>query len=210
MWPLLKSELRYSKHAWMSGYGACAIFLAMAVAGRWGLVSFVAYTTIAYVVALARIGIEADTQQRTRANALLPLRPRQLALTELAYVTLFQLGIVLFWITLLAFKAQPLRASTVWGLISHNGFILSVTAVFIIHTHLGFYRTRYISLKYLLWLAVVGAIALLAYLKQLEAVPGYFLRHGTDWSGALASTLLWLGLSYLSVAVYVRRRSYLG
>lgn len=211
MWHILKTELDYTKEGLMFAYAITLLFFIAAVYWEsWGLFEYMTNTTITYFIAMAILGSEADGEKRTRFLAGLPTTPRQLAMADLVYVTLVQLGMVLLWIGLLLFKPEEATPRTFWGMLSQNGLVLSVITIFIIHTHLGFYGAKkYKRLTYGILLALILAAAAVAYFGDGKAVARFLWRHYISASGALTSTLLWLGLSYLSVIIFVRRKSYL-
>ncbi len=211
MWHILKTELDYTKEGLMFAYAITALFfIAAAYWESWDIFGFMANTTITYFIAMAILGSEAGGEKRTRFLAGLPISPLQFAMVDLLYVTLFQLGMVLFWIGLLLFKPEETTPRTFWGMLSQNGLVLSVITIFIIHTHLGFYgEKKYTRINYGILLALALLVVGLVYFGHINAVTRFLWRHFMSASGALASTLLWLGLSYLSVIVFVRRKSYL-
>jgi hypothetical protein len=95
-------------------------------------------------------------------------------------------------------------------MLSQNGLVLSVITIFIIHTHLGFYgEKKYTRINYGILLALALLVAGFVYFGHINAVTRFLWRHFMSASGALASMLLWLGLSYLSVISFVRRKSFL-
>jgi hypothetical protein len=95
-------------------------------------------------------------------------------------------------------------------MLSLNSLILCLITIFIIHTHLGFYGAKkYKRITYGVLLALALLVVGLVYFGHINAVARFLWRHFMSVSGALVSTLLWLGLSYLSVIVCVRRKSYL-
>jgi hypothetical protein len=211
MWHILKTELDYTKEGLMFAYAITALFfMAAAYWESWNIFSFMSSTTITYFITMAILGSEADGEKRTRFLAGLPTTPRQLAMVDLVYVTLVQLGMVLFWIGLLLFKSEEAIPRTFWGMLSQNGLVLSVITIFIIHTHLGFYGAKkYTRLNYGILSALALLLVGLVYFGHISAVARFLWRHFMSVSGALASMLLWLGLSYLSVIIFVRRKSYL-
>ncbi len=211
MWHILKTELDYTKEGLMFAYAITLLFFIAAVYWEsWGLFEYMTNTTITYFIAMAILGSEADGEKRTRFLAGLPTTPRQFAMADLVYVTLVQLGMVLLWIGLLLFKPEEATPRTFWGMLSQNGLVLSVITIFIIQTHLGFYGAKkYKRITYGILLALVLLAVGLVYFGHINAVARFLWRHFMSVSGALVSTLLWLGLSYLSVIIFVRRKSYL-
>jgi hypothetical protein len=132
-------------------------------------------------------------------------------LLDLAYVTLFQLGMVALWLLFLAFKPQFFTARTLWGMVSQNAITLGGILLFIIHTHLGFFgERRYQRITYSLPVVWGLCIGVLVYTGWIGSVARWAGGHLVSWSGALFTTLVWLALSWLSVVLYERRRSYLG
>jgi len=211
MWQILKTEFSYTKHGLMLAYTiALLIFIVAAFWRSWNIFGYMTHTTINYFITMAILGSEGDKERRTRCYARLPVPPQQTAMVDWLYVTLIQLGMFLLWLGLLIFKPESATLRTFWGMLSQNGVILSVIMIFIIHTHLGFYDTKkYQRLNYVILFALILLAAGLAYFRQFNTVARFFWHHYMSFSGALVGTLLWLGLSYLSVIIFVRRKSYL-
>jgi hypothetical protein len=211
MWALIKAELDYTTPAWILCFVLCiAVFGSLAVRNDWAIYVYMVNTSLAYMVTMGVVGAEADGERRTRSIALLPLSPRQAALFDFLYLGVFQLGMVPLWMGVLALRGEPLRASTLWAMVSHSGLTLSLITCFIIHGHLTrFGRPHLKRLSYLVLFGVAACVVALDRFGQLGLVVRWLGRHYPAPSGALASTILWLALSGLSTMLYVRRRSYL-
>jgi hypothetical protein len=211
MWHILKAELDYTKEGLLIMYTiAILFFIAAALWHDWDVFGYMANTAITYFIVMGIIGSESDKEKRIRYYARLPVAPPQLGLVDLIYVTLLQLGMFLLWLGLLLFKPESATARTFWGMLSLNGLLLSLIAVFIIHTHLGFYGAKkYKRITYGILLALALLVVGLIYFGHINAVTRFLRSHFVSVSGALVSTFLWLGLSYLSVIIFVRRKSYL-
>jgi hypothetical protein len=211
MWPLMKAELLYTKQAWIFCYFLCiAVFGSLAVRNDWAPYVYMMNTSFSYMITMGVVGSEADGERRTRAIALLPVGPRQAALMDFLYVGVFQLGMVPLWMGVLALRGEPLRASTLWAMVSHSGLTLGLITCFIIHGHLTrFGRPHLKRLSYLVLFGLAACVVALDRFGQLGLMVRWLGRHYPAPSGALASTLLWLALSGLSAMLYVRRRSYL-
>lgn len=211
MWKIFNAEIRYHKLVLTIAYTIAMLFFVAAALWRdWDIFGYMANTAITYFIAMGVIGSESDKEKRVRYHAGLPVTPTQLGLVDLIYVTLFQFGMILLWVILLFFKPQSATATTIWGMLSLNGLLLSLVNVLIIHTHLGFYgEKKYKRITYGILLALASLVVGLVYFGHINAVARFLWRHFRSVSGALVSTLLWLGLSYLSVVIFVRRKSYL-
>jgi hypothetical protein len=211
MWTLVKAELDYTKHAWMFCFFLCtAVFGSLAVRNDWPILVYMMNTSAAYVITMGVVGLEADGEKRTRSIALLPLGPRRAALLDFVYVAVFQLAMVPLWLGLLAFRGEPLHASTLWSMVSHSGLTLSLITGFILHGHVTrFGRPAYKRLSYLVLFGMAAGVVALDRFGQLGLLVPWLWKHYPAPSGALASTLLWLALSVLGGMLYVRRRSYL-
>jgi hypothetical protein len=211
MWPLMKAELLYTRLAWVFCFFLCiVVFGSLAVRNDWPIYHYMISTSISYMITMGVIGSEADGEKRTRSNTLLPVSPRQAALFDFLYVGVFQLGMVPLWVGVLALRGEPLRASTLWAMVSHSGLVLSLITCFLIHGHLTrFGRPRLKRLSYLILFGLAACVVALDRFGQLGPMVRWLWRHYPAPSGALASTLLWLALSGLSAMLYVRRRSYL-
>lgn len=211
MWHILKAELNYTKEGLLFAYAITLLFfMAAAYWESWDIFDFMANTTITYFIAMGILGSEAEGEKRTRLLAGLPTTPRQLAMVDLVYVALFQLGMVIFWIGLLPFKPEEATPQTFWGMFSQNGLLLSGITIFIIHHHFGFFgMKKYTRITYVILLALALVMVGLIYFGYINAVARFLWRHYRSASGALVSTFLWLSLSYFCVIIFVRRKSYL-
>jgi len=211
MWPLLKTELDYTKEGLVFTYAIAVIFFIVAAALKsWDLFGYVMNTSITYFIAMAIIGSEEDKEGRTRHLAGLPVTPQQLAMLDVLYVALFQLGMVLLWLCLLIFKPEDAKPTTLWGMLSQNGLVLGVITMFMIHHHLSFFgEKKYHLVSYGLLLALALLVAGLILSGHLKAVARFLWNSYFSATGALASTFLWLSLSYLNIMIFVRRKSYL-
>ena len=211
MWALMKAELDYTKPAWIFCFFLClAVFGSLAVRNDWPLSVYMMNTSVAYMITMGVVGIEADGEKRTRSIALLPLGPRQAALLDFLYVGVFQLALVPLWMGVLALRGEPLRASTLWAMVSHCGLTMSAITCFVIHGHLTrFGRPHLKRLSHLILFGLAASVVALDRFGHLGPASRWLWSHYLAPSGALASTFLWLALSALSTMLYVRRRSYL-
>lgn len=209
MWQILKTELDYTKEGLMVGYAIALLFFIAAMMWEdWGISRYMLSTAITYFITIGIIGSEGDKEQRTRYHAALPLTPQQRAMSDLLYITLVQAGMFVLWLCMLIFKSSS--ASTFWSMFSLNGLLLGLITIFIIHTHFGFYGTKkYKRIDYAILLLLIVAATGISYFGYGGTAARFLWRHYLSASGALFSTLLWLGLSYLSVIIFVRRKSYL-
>src|SRR5574341_762849 len=175
MWHILKTELDYTKGSLMFAYAITLLFfMAAAYWESWDIFSYTANTTIVYFITLAIVGSAEDKELRTRYYALLPIVPQQLAMMDLLYVTLFQLGMFPLWLGMLIFKPESATAGTLWGMLSQNGLLLSVITLFIIHHHLGYYGTKkYTRLNYVILLALTLLVVGLVYFGHVNAVAKF-------------------------------------
>jgi hypothetical protein len=95
-------------------------------------------------------------------------------------------------------------------MIANNGLILSVTMLIGIHYHLYFFDTKkYTRINYGIVLALVLTAIGLYYAGWLNDVTRFLGSYYGSAPGALAATLLWIGLSFLSAVIFFRRRCYL-
>ncbi len=211
MWQILKTELDYTKEGLIVGYAiALLFFIAAMMWENWDISSFMISTAITYFITIGIIGSEGDKEKRTRYHAALPVTPRERAAVDLLYITLVQAGMFVLWLGMLIFKSSSASASTFWSMLSLNGLLLGLMAILIIYTHFGFYSTKkYKRIDYAILLLLIVVAIGISYFGYGRGVVQFLWRHYWSASGALVSTLLWLGLSYLSVIIFVRRKSYL-
>jgi hypothetical protein len=208
---ILEAELSYSKHTLMLSYVIAGIILiAVLLWDFMGIFGYASHTTISYFIFMGILGSESDKEKRTRLYASLPVMQRTVPLIDLIYVGLFHAGMVLLWIAFLLIGYDHISARTVWGLLSLNGFVLSLIVMFIIHTHLGFFDTKlYKRSVYALIILVIVAMATLQYFGTFARLMRFLVRQLAVPSGAIALNALALALSYWSIVLYGKRKSYL-
>ncbi|MCI0694409.1 hypothetical protein L0337_20670, partial [candidate division KSB1 bacterium] len=171
---------------------------------------FASHTTINYFIFMGILGSQIDKEKRSRLYTSLPVLQRTVPMMDLMYVGLCHAGMVILWIVFLIIGYDHISARTVWGLLSLNGFILSLIVMFIIHTHLGFFDTKlYKRSVYAGMLAVVAAMATLQYFGTFARLMGFLTRQLAMPSGAIALNVLALLLAYWSTVLFTRRKSYL-
>lgn len=208
---ILEAEFGYTTRSLMISYTIAVIFLIAAL--LWDFVDvfgFASHTTINYFIFMGILGSESDKEKRTRLYASLPVLQRMVPLIDLIYVGICHAGMVILWIAFLAIGYDRIAERTIWGLLSINGFILSLIVMFIIHTHLGFFDTKlYKRSIYALMLFAVGAMATLQYFGTFARLMGFLARQLSMPSGAIAFNALALTLSYWSIVLFTRRKSYL-
>src|SRR5262245_3628697 len=98
MWQILKIELRYTRDALIVGYMIAAIFFTLAVVYDWGVYNYMWSTTMTYFILLGIVGGQAIGEKRYRYYAALPVTPSDIALVDVLYILLLQLGMFLLWI----------------------------------------------------------------------------------------------------------------
>jgi hypothetical protein len=211
MLQILEAEFSYTKRSLMACYTISAMLLAAAL--MWDFVDvfgFASHTTINYFIWMGILGSESDKEKRSRLHASLPVLRRTVPLIDLTYVGLCHAGMVILWIVFLAIGYDRISERTIWGLLSLNGFILSLIVTFIIHTHLGFFDTKlYKRSVYALIFFVIAAMATLQYFGMFARLMGFLVRQLAMPSGAVVLNALALALSYLSIVLFIRRKSYL-
>lgn len=211
MLQILEAEFSYTKNGLMLSYLIAIIFLFAAL--MWDFVDvfgFTSHTTINYFIFMGILGSESDKEKRTRLYASLPVLRRTVSLIDLIYVGLCHAGMVILWIVFLMIGYDHISARTVWGLLSLNGFVLSLIVMFIIHTHLGFFDSKFYK-RSIYWfiLFAVLVLAALQYLGYYMVVIRFLIRQLVLPSGAIALNALALVLSYWSIVLFTRRKSYL-
>ncbi len=167
-------------------------------------------TGTTYFITLAIIGSTHDSEKRARFHAALPIRPAALAIVDVLFVALFQLGIILFWATHMLLQPGPVDSAILAGIFSGVAIAQSAIALMMINSHLRFLGEKmYRWLVYEFLLFAVLALAALQYAGVFMPVMRALLSQLKTFSGAVVMNLIWLGLSTLSVILFMRRKSYL-
>lgn len=215
MWRLLRAEVAYNRIGWLVSYAIAVAALAWAVA--WGaameqvqIEQFAANSTLIYLITVAGMLSAFDKYKRGRLHSQLPIARWQAGLSVLVHALLFYVGTILLWVTPSILQPEGVTASTLWGLLSLAGSVLSFVTLMIINTHAGFFNntlTKYII--YLIPIFVLFAVAVLHAGGQFMAVARFLGRHFHSPTGAVALNGLWLGLTGACLIVFERRASYL-
>jgi hypothetical protein len=208
---ILEAEFSYSKSGLMLSYSIAVVFLIAAL--LWDFVDifgFTSHTTINYFIFMGILGSQIDKEKRSRLYTSLPVLQRTIPVMDLMYVGLCHAGMVILWFVFLIIDYDHVSARTVWGLLSLNGFILSLIVMFIIHTHLGFFDSKFYKRSvYWLILCAVLVLAALQYFGYYMVVMRFLIRQLVLPSGAMVLNALALLLSYFSIVLFARRKSYL-
>lgn len=208
---ILEAEFSYTKNSLMISYLiATVVLIAVLLWDFMDVFGFASHTTINYFIFMGILGSESDKEKRTRLCASLPMSRQTVPLIDLIYVGLCHAGMVILWIVFLAIGYDHISGRTVWGLLSLNGFILNLIAMFIIHTHLGFFDTKlYKRTVYALIFFVIVVMMTLQYFGTFVRLMGFLSRQLLMPSGAVVLNVLALVLSYWSIVLFTRRKSYL-
>jgi hypothetical protein len=207
----LEAELGYTKHGLTVAYSiSVAVLVAVLKWNFMDIFGFAWHTTINLFIWLAIFGNQSDSEKRYRLYSSLPVSPRKLAVQDLVYVGLFHAGMVILWILFLVVGNGRMTARTFWALLSQNGFVLSLVATFIIHAHLGFFDTKlYRRGVYGLIIAVILAMATLHQFGHFVPLMRFLTSQLSLPGGAIVLNALALVLSYWSIVLFTRRKSYL-
>ncbi|MFQ5633470.1 MAG: hypothetical protein ACE5I1_32285 [bacterium] len=232
MWHILKAEFQYMKLGILIAYGIGVLLLILAI--NWGLdtrldlagvelrfflpqfgnlYSLMANTSTAVIIAVIIIGVQSDQEKRDRFYARLPLPIRTTGLARLLFMLLFQAGMVLLWLILFLLEPPAETMKAIYTMIGVNEFWLGIIVVLLLWHDLGQYGT----FKFRgLFLAVVGLVAsgyawsIFNRFDEMSAqqLVDRFLFYQTPAGAALVSGIF-IGLLYLSIWVFARRRLYL-
>lgn len=212
MWRLLKADLSYYKFNLLIGI-AISVLMAIVLLAL-GFADFSILLTnsfFVYFFNIGFIGADADKDKRDRHDTLLPLSIREIAVSRLLLVIFFQLGLLALWFIFLLFSGEEAAPRTICRMFSVNAMNLAIVALFVIHHDLGFFDgKKYLRITYG-FLGIIGIVAgLLVYFKKMRAVWEFiFDTLYPSPAGALLSSLIAAGLYFLSINIFVRRKSYL-
>lgn len=228
MWKILKAELNYYYKLPLIITGCIIVWLFIAFS-IWGkshleedLLSFMIVAMSVTAVSWFSMVVNKLTTKRERFFAGLPVSTGLIGISRLLIVIVFWLMIVLcFFLTLLILRPEIKAGDIFWKIISFNGVILFFNADYTLSRDLYYCITRkdkiqgiHIDLLPTVFLPLMNALVLLYF-----AIPHAFhfslpLREQLvnaifSPGGAILLNIVGLGLSYLSVVVFVRRRSFL-
>jgi hypothetical protein len=216
MWKILDAEIRYHRIAIAGALGVGALFVTyMALSNitkgedsitAWSLMSTI---MTLYIYLLIHIGAHQDQEKRDRLNAVLPISIKHLGIARWALLIFLQIGFAA--LTLVGvMMANKFDLKSLFSILSSNAFLFLIVALIAIYQELGHfgaraYRRLFVGLLFLFlvliaWLILSGRIIM--FLRNI------FEPYMTP-EGATIYTLLAIGLFFLNVIIFTRRRSYL-
>jgi len=216
MWKILDAEIRYHRSAVIAAFAVGALFVMfMALSGMVKSDDSITATSLMstvmglYIYLLIHVGGHQDQEKRDRLNAALPISIKQLGIVRWALLILLQSGFAaLSLVGVIA--ANKFNLESLFQLISSNAFLFLIVALIAIYQELGHFGTRAyrriffellaLFLFLIAWLILAGHI--ITFLRSI------FEPYMTP-QGAAIYTLLAIGLFFLNVIIFARRRSYL-
>jgi len=212
MWHTLKADLEYYKLNLLIGM-TISVLMAIVLLAL-GFADFKILLTnsfFVYFFNIGFIGADADKDKRDRHDTLLPLSIRETAVSRLLLVIFFQLVLFALWFIFLIFSGEEATLRTICRMFSVNAMNLAIVALFVIHHDLGFFDGKKYSRITYGFLGMIGIVTgLLAYFGKIRAVWGFiFDTLYPSPAGALLFSLIAAGLYFLSINIFVRRKSYL-
>ncbi|MFC1508690.1 hypothetical protein ACFL60_03270 [Candidatus Omnitrophota bacterium] len=177
-----------------------------------------------FVVALLIAG---NVSKRDRRHTLLPLSFREIGLSRL-------LGMLIIWVVLLMlyslnhliFNESPFTQFAVWGVLSLNGFVLILISLFHTAYDVQFYYIRKNNIfnihndiffkiliavfAYLFWFFSNTLYDMNSFIWEFVSTYTLLSRHVFfSLYGSVILNLAGIGMLYMNIVVFTRRRSYL-
>jgi len=227
MWKIVKADFTYHKFVFIVPVAVVLAGLAANVVQGWrqlehdfqGMrtVMTVATAFIFFFKYITMIG-----EKRTRHNILLPLNRWQIVLPRLLFtILIWSAFLILYWSA--TATARPYRiAIIIWDTISLSGLILIANAlmfIFVDLNYLGIKKIQKILLAFLAPFVVLSGFIvffIFGVSEQTWSIFKILLPYKADFSsfsttaiGAMISLLIGIAATYLSVLVFMRRRTYL-
>jgi len=216
MWKILEAEIRYHRIAIAGALGAGALFVTFIALSNitkdedsttaWSLMSTV---MTLYIYLLIHIGGHQDQEKRDRLNAVLPISVKQLGIARWALLIFVQAGFAAISLAGVMI-ANSFALESLFQLLSSNAFLFMIVSFIAVYLELGHfgtqkYRRLFVGLL-VLFLVLIGLLVLSG--RIITFLKNIFEPYKTP-EGAAIYTLLAIGLFFLNVIIFTRRRSYL-
>jgi len=209
MWRALKADLEYYKLNLLIGMTISVLMaVVLLLLGFADFKILLINSFFVYFANIGFIGADADKDKRDRHDTLLPVAIREMAVSRLLFAIFFQLGLLVLWFVFFMLSDETVTARVICRLFSTSAMNLAIVALFVIHHDLGFLNGKKYSYGFLGLIFIVAGF--LAYSGKMRAAWGFiFDTLYPSPAGALLFSLIAAGLYFLSIKIFVRRKSYL-
>jgi hypothetical protein len=220
MWSLLKAELSYDKHLLIT----LILFVALTFWGEASLVrsGISVDPSIPYTIAACLMFLvfsSRSTEKRTRYHHLLPVDIHKLGMVRLFFQSVYLISVLaLFWFYQLYAVPSGFHHLPIWRFLFLSSLLIITNAAFSLSFDIWLgiqHKDRFLKIIIFmfLWLSVlsVGVFHVESWIYDMlnRPFPAFIRMIYYKPIGVIGLHVLGLGLSYLSVVIFVRRKSYL-
>jgi len=214
MWKLIKAEIVLNKVSLLIAYCLVISFFIMLIMSK-AEINILGIILAIFISGAIATGITSPKykDKRDRFHITLPLSIKKIGIARLAYPVLVYFSLaILFFITSFMLKAYSIKLNTLWEILSINGFALILITCTHIHHDLKFYflnkNQRAAELAIYMLVMLVMAFEWFKLILQRGQL-GTFEEHILfSPIGAFGCNLIGIGLAYLSILVFTKRKSY--
>jgi len=233
MWKILKAEFSYNKYWLVLSYTVFVLFYPLFFVssvfenGTWNLKPFhipmmmVVASTLSTILMLKGKSME----KRDCFHIRLPVSSKDIGLSRVLYAVCVWISLViLFWIPLVLIKPDLLDRIAYLNLFYMNAIFLMFNAAWLIYIDffhnimrkqkiLGFYNKELLNAVYQIMITIIWVFLFsmpAGYIFGIfEKQRGDLCEIFLDLPVIIILNLIGLGLTYLNVALFIRRRSFL-
>ena len=209
MWKLLKAEIIYNKFLLTVMFASSLVIFSLVwILEDLHIQGFMRVTMMIYFIFMGIIGGRGVSgEKRHRLFSLLPCSPLEIGMQRLLFIHVVFCGILVLWALFFAVQSNDPSVKSFWNIMAHVALIPGAIMAFVVSHDLGFLsikmnRFLFLSISRLPVFAGLGLIWVLifnVFYGFLDITP----------FKAVLVTAFWLGLSFISVFLFVRRSSYL-
>ena len=232
MWQILKTELQYAKVAMAVNYLLGVLLLIFAINWdmdgeiefgeirlRFFVPNFVElYTLMANTMTLAIIvfvilGVQIGAEKRVRLYARLPMPIKAIGVARLLPALCFQAGIMLLWLILFWVEPPAETGKALFTMVGVAALFLGVLLIVLLWFDLGAFGTRKFQMVLLagICLTALGYLWFIFHrfdeISEQQVVDRLLFYRSP--AGAVFVSAAFIGLLWLSVRVFAKRKSYL-
>lgn len=208
MWQIIKTEMQYTKLAILIAYSIGLLLLVFS-----NFYSLIANTLTVLITAIIFIGVQRFSEKRDRYYARLPITLKSIGLARVLFVLILQSVMILLW--LLSFWHEPPveTGKAIYTMIGMSAFWMGTIIIILLFYDLGHFGTRTYRMLFLaaFFLTAIGYKSFIFNRfdeSSEQQIVDKFLFYQSPVGAAIISSIF-IGLLFLSVLVFARRRSYL-
>jgi hypothetical protein len=230
MWQIIKSEIDYNKHVWITVYAVAVVFFGAAVTLGGDVYMIVPNTIVPFFIGYGFLCHTRCKESRERQLCILPQSQTQYGITRMLFFALYQSVVVVLWLIAYVMSISH-TPEAIWMILTANALLLTYRAVgFILEdtrqslpsiVTVEGWVPEIIAQRVVRILVYTIMTVLLVVAVASKDGGGAVIQMDVDWApvvdlrdflrspmGALLTNVMFVVVFYLSVTVSLTRKSF--